>query len=90
MVKSLFTAPIDLKRHTAIIYAEGVFGLQARKKWPMRAKTADGILRYAQYKVAGIVDSTSGEKQAGDVLPVYLDNTKNFTISISRRRLRIL
>ena len=72
MAKSLFKAPIDLKKYSCLIYAEGVFGLRARKKWPMRAKTADGILRYAGYNVAGIVDSSSGEARAGDVLPAYL------------------
>ena len=82
MGKSLFRAPIDLKKHTCLIYAEGVFGLGARKKWPMRAKTADGILRYANYKVVGIVDSASGERQAGDVLPAYLGNTTNFSAPI--------
>ena len=88
MGKSLFRAPIDLKKHTCLIYAEGVFGLGARKKWPMRAKTADGILRYANYKVVGIVDSASGERQAGDVLPAYLGNTTNFPLQflkISRK-----
>jgi uncharacterized NAD-dependent epimerase/dehydratase family protein len=82
MAKSLFKAPIDLSKHTSLIYAEGVFGLSARKKWPMRAKTADGILRYAKYKVAGIIDSGSDERQAGDVLSTYLADTKNFSTPI--------
>jgi len=82
MAKSLFKAPIDLKKYSCLIYAEGVFGLGARKRWPMRAKTADGILRYAKYKVAGIIDSASRERQAGDVLPIYLGNTTNFSTPI--------
>jgi uncharacterized NAD-dependent epimerase/dehydratase family protein len=82
MVKSLFKAPIDLGRHTSLIYAEGVFGLEARKKFPMRAKTADGVLRYAGHKIAGIVDSASAEKRAGDVLSAYLAGTKNFSAPI--------
>ena len=35
IMKALFKAPIDLKRHTSLIYAEGVFGLGARRKRPM-------------------------------------------------------
>lgn len=58
MANRLFQASIDLKKHSSVIYAEGVFGLDARKKLPMRAKTADGVLRYAEYKIAGVIDST--------------------------------
>lgn len=72
MTKSLFKAPIDLKKHSSLLYAEGVFGLGARKKYSMRPKTADGILRYAEYAIVGVVDSGSYEKTAGEVLPVYL------------------
>lgn len=72
MTKSLFTAPIDLRKYSSLIYAEKVFGLDARKKLPMRAKTADGILRYADYKIVGVVDSSSRERTAGEVLSIYL------------------
>lgn len=72
MANYMFKGPIDLAQHTSLIYAEGVFGLVARKKHPMRAKTADGILRYAKYKIVGVVDSRSREKTAGEVLPSYL------------------
>lgn len=82
MAKTLFQAPIDLTKHTSLIYAEGVFGLGARKKLPMRAKTADGILRYADYKIVGVVDSSvalrrggGGEVVAGDIIPTYLNDT---------------
>ena len=81
-MKSLFDAPIDLKNHTCLIYAEGAFGLRARKKWPMRAKTADGLLRYAKYAIAGVIDSSSKETRAGDVLPAYLADVENFSIPI--------
>ena len=94
MVNSIFKAPIDLRKHTSLIYAEGVFGLGARKKFPMRAKTADGILRYANYKIAGVVDleaytplsllrrGEGGEVKAGDILPAYLTGSKNFNAPI--------
>jgi uncharacterized NAD-dependent epimerase/dehydratase family protein len=83
MAKSLFKAPIDLTKHTSLIYAEGVFGLDARKKFPMRAKTADGLLRYAEYKIAGVVDSGGvGGIVAGDILPAYLKDRKNFSVPI--------
>ncbi|MBI2462668.1 MAG: DUF1611 domain-containing protein [Candidatus Spechtbacteria bacterium] len=80
---SPINAPINLAEHVSLIYAEGVFGLNARKKFPMRAKTADGILRYAEYPIAGIVDSTSyvGYRiphiRVYDVLGGYLDDSKN-------------
>lgn len=56
--------------------------MDARKKWSMRAKTADGILRYAPYEITGVADSTSKEKQAGEVLPNYLAECKNFFVPI--------
>ena len=83
MVNSIFKAPIDLRKHTSLIYAEGVFSLGARKKFPMRAKTADGILRYAEYKIAGVVDS-GARGRAGDVLPGYLAGSKNFKVPVFR------
>jgi uncharacterized NAD-dependent epimerase/dehydratase family protein len=78
MNKRLFNAPIDLHKHTSLIYGEGVFGLDARKTMPMRAKTADGILRYAKYEITGVVDSKCKEKNIGEVLPAYIgqDSTK--------------
>jgi len=88
MASIVFRAPIELKKHSSLIYAEGVFGLQARKKLPMRAKTADGILRYAEYKISGVIDSTAesplsfrrrgvGGEVVGDFLPTYLrDSTR--------------
>lgn len=82
MIKSLFKAPIDLRKHSCLIYAEGVFGLEARKKYPMRAKTADGVLRYAEYKINGIVDSVSKERDAGEVLPAYLSDSQNSAVPI--------
>ena len=82
MENSIFKAPIDLKQHTCLIYAEGVFGLDAREKHSMRAKTADGILRYAGYDIAGVVDSMSQESKAGDVLKNYLEGKKNFDTPI--------
>jgi len=82
MAEALVEALIDLKKHSSLIYAEGVFGLEARKKFPMRSKTADGVLRYANYKITGVIDSTSREHRVGDVLPVYLAGTKNFSVPI--------
>lgn len=82
MSSSIFAAPIDLNAHSSLIYVEGAFGLRARKKFALRAKTADGVLRYASYKISGIVDSTSKEAIAGDVLKSYLNGTKNFKVPI--------
>jgi len=45
------------KNRSILIYVEGAFNLKMREKMPSRAKTADGILHYAQYKVVGIIDS---------------------------------
>ncbi len=94
MVNSIFKAPIDLNKHISLIYVEGVFSLGARKKFPMRAKTADGILRYAGYKIAGVIDSEAdtplsfirrgegGEVVAGGIISPYLANSKNFDTPI--------
>lgn len=75
-------APINLKEHTSLIYAEGVFGLDTRKKFPMRAKTADGILRYAQYPISGVIDSATHATTAKEVLGRYLDDSKNNEVPI--------
>lgn len=80
----IFAAPIDLKKRKALVYAEGIFGLDARRKQPMRPKTADGILRYAEYKIAGVIDATSREKTAGEVLKTYLSECKTFSAPIFR------
>ncbi len=82
MAKSLFKAAIDLRRHTSLVYAEGVFSLGARKKLPMRTKTADGVLRYAPYKIAGVVDSGAGGVVVSDILPVYLRDSKHRKVPI--------
>ena len=79
---SVFKAPIDLKKHNMLVYAEGIFGLKARSKQPMRPKTADGILRYAGYKISGVADSKSIEKTAGEVLKTYLAGRDNFSTPI--------
>lgn len=64
---------INLQDKKVLIYAEGAFGLEARKKYSVRAKTADGVLRWAEYKIAGVVDSTSNEKTVHDVLQTRKD-----------------
>lgn len=84
---NIFKAPIELKMQKVLIYTEGIFGLDARKSQPMRPKTADGILRYAQYQISGIIDSKSKEREAGDVLKAYLTGPsggkhKNFSTPI--------
>ncbi len=75
-------APINLHDHTSLIYAEGVFGKDSREKFPMRAKTADGILRYATYPIHGIVDSKAKENLAQDVLGVYLTNSMHARVPL--------
>lgn len=77
-------APIRLAEHTSLIYVEGVFGKKGRARFPLRAKTADGILRYATYPIAGIVDSqkSAQEHTAQDVLGQYLAGTQNKNVPI--------
>ena len=65
-----YNSLIDLfdKNRSVLIYTEGAFGLEARKKMAFRAKTADGILRYAKYNIAGVIDSKCQEKKVSEVL----------------------
>lgn len=64
---------INLKNKKVLIYAEGAFGLEARKKYSVRAKTADGVLRWADYEITGVVDSTSDELNVAEVLQMRED-----------------
>lgn len=64
---------INLKDKKVLIYAEGAFGLEARKKYSVRAKTADGVLRWADYEITGVVDSTSDESNVGEILQMRGD-----------------
>lgn len=64
---------INLQSKKVLIYAEGAFGLEARKKYSVRAKTADGVLRWADYEIAGVIDSTSNEQTVYDVLQMRED-----------------
>lgn len=73
---------IDLQKHISLIYSEGVFGQSSRVKLPMRAKTADGILRYASYPIAGLIDGTASEKTAGEVLGQYLKGSRSFDLPV--------
>jgi len=52
-----------------LIYAEGSFGKNARKQFLVRAKTADGLLRFSNYEILGVIDSTAKEKYVKEVLP---------------------
>ena len=63
---------IDLfnKNRSVLIYAEGAFGLKSREKLSARAKTADGVLRYAKYKISGVIDSLCREKEVSEVLHI--------------------
>jgi len=64
---------IDLKDKKVLIYADGAFGLEARRKYSVRAKTADGVLRWADYEIAGVIDSSSDEKNVWEVLGMRED-----------------
>ena len=75
-------SPINLKEFFPLIYVEGVFGKEARKKFPMRAKTADGILRYAKYPILGVVDSKCTEKTVGEVLGNYVRGSSHENLPI--------
>jgi len=65
-------SPINLfdKKRSILIYSQGAFSLNARKKMPFRAKTADGILRYAQYNIVGVIDSECEQKNVSQVLNI--------------------
>ena len=52
-----------------LIYAEGSFGKNSRKTFAVRAKTADGLLRFSKYKILGVIDSTAKESFVSEVLP---------------------
>lgn len=77
-----FSPKIDLQKHISLIYGEGVFGQASRAKLPMRAKTADGILRYASYPIVGLIDGIANEKTAGEVLGQYLKGSRSFDLPI--------
>lgn len=76
--------PIDLfsKNKSILIYAQGAFSLKAREKLPFRAKTADGILRYAQYQIKGVIDSECKKKWVDQIItikkkiPIFKDISK--------------
>jgi len=51
-----------------LIYAEGSFGKNSRKKYAVRAKTADGLLRFSNYQILGVIDSTAKENIVSEVL----------------------
>jgi len=71
---SILNTPINLndKNRSILIYVEGTFNLKMRKKMPSRAKTADGILRYAQYKIVGVIDSQCKKTDASTILKTNL------------------
>lgn len=52
-----------------LIYAEASFGKNARKTFAVRAKTADGLLRFSKYEILGVIDSTAKESFVSEVLP---------------------
>jgi len=66
----ILNTPINLndKNRSVLIYVEGAFNLKMREKMPSRAKTADGILRYAQYSVIGVIDSQCEETDISTIL----------------------
>ncbi len=79
-VSKQHNVPINLfkKDRRILIYAEKAFGMKTREKFPTLAKTADGILRYAKYKIAGVIDSACEEKNATEVgqtksVPIFRD-----------------
>jgi len=76
------TSPLNLTEHTSLIYGEGVFGTEKRVKLPLRAKTADGILRYAFYPIKGVIDSTTRAKTVGEVLGAYVAGCPNEQVPI--------
>lgn len=64
---------LNLTHRRVLIFAEGCFGGAGRKKFPFRAKTADGVLRYAPYPIVGVLDSQATEASVGEVLGVRPD-----------------
>jgi uncharacterized NAD-dependent epimerase/dehydratase family protein len=59
----------NTKLKNIVIYAPDAFGLESRKQYPMRAKTADGVIRYSNDNILAVIDPSSAEKMVPQVLP---------------------
>lgn len=64
-----FTNP----QNKVLIYADNAFSLESRKQFPLRAKVADGYIRYAHTAVVGVVDTTTHEQNVGQILGIRDD-----------------
>ncbi len=61
---------INFNNKSIAIYADEAFSIEYRKKFPVRAKCADGLIRYSNnFKIKAIVDTTfsSNEKLFKDI-----------------------
>ena len=62
-----------------VIYAPEAFASKSRKKYPLRAKTADGVIRFSDYEILGVYDFTAYEGEScKDVLGIR-DDIKIFS-----------
>jgi len=58
---------------SVLVYAEDAFSLKSREQFSLRAKTADGYIRYAETNICGVIDSSAKEKTVRDVLGIRED-----------------
>lgn len=56
-----------------LVYADKAFSRKMRLKFSLRAKTADGYLRYAKSEIVGVIDSTATENYVSDVIGIRND-----------------
>ena len=59
--------------NSVLVYADGAFSNKAREKYPLRAKTADGYIRYATTRILGVIDASSDEGNVSEVLGIRDD-----------------
>ena len=67
-----------------LIYAEGSFWKNSRKIYSVRAKTTDGLLRFSNYDILGVIDSSAKENNVTEVLsdvkvnvPIFKESGKS-------------
>jgi uncharacterized NAD-dependent epimerase/dehydratase family protein len=67
--------------NTVIVYAPEAFSLEMRRSYPLRAKTADGYIRYANTHIIGVVDPTTQEENVSEILGIREDIPLYHTIA---------
>ncbi len=62
-----------IETHSVLIYADQAFSRKCREQYPLRAKTADGYLRYAKTHIVGVIDSSATEQNVEEILGIRPD-----------------